>query len=73
MLPPKLCEHLCSLNSGKDSFVFTIEWEMDLSGNVYNIWMGKAIINSCVKMSYNLVQEMIDNTFDENCETFGPL
>ena len=55
MLPPKLCEYLCSLNPGKDSLTYTIEWEMDLEGTIYNVWIGRSIINSCVKLSYNLV------------------
>ena len=66
MLPPKLCEHLCSLNAGKDSLTYTVEWEMNIQGEVFNVWVGKSIINSCVKMSYNLVQEMIEGKFDAN-------
>lgn len=32
MLPPLLCEELCSLNPGVERFAFSVEWELDAKG-----------------------------------------
>ena len=60
MLPRLLCEELCSLNPSEDRLSFSVVWKMDDSGNIQDEWMGKGLIRSRVKLSYEHAQEMID-------------
>lgn len=64
MLPRLLCEQLCSLQPGDPRFAFSIVWEMDENGHIYKEWAGRSIINSCAKLAYPMVQQMIDGCFD---------
>ncbi|XP_020589483.1 DIS3-like exonuclease 2 isoform X2 [Phalaenopsis equestris] len=64
MLPPYLSEELCSLLPGEDRLTFSIIWDIDLSGKIINRWIGRSIINSCCKLSYDFVQAVIDKSFD---------
>lgn len=61
MLPRVLCEKLCSLNPGEDKLTFSVEWLITEDGEILQEWFGKSIINSCVKLSYELAQDMIDS------------
>ena len=61
MLPRLLCEELCSLNPNEDRLSFSVVWKMDGNGVVQDEWMGKGIIRSRVKLSYEHAQEMIDD------------
>lgn len=65
MLPRVLCEHLCSLNPGTERLAMSIMWDVDSEGKVSNIWAGRTIIRSCVKLSYKIAQNIID-TFDSS-------
>ncbi|OAE33868.1 hypothetical protein AXG93_1921s1150 [Marchantia polymorpha subsp. ruderalis] len=66
MLPPLLCEELCSLNPGVDRLAFSVMWSMDSSGNVLDQWIGRTIICSCAKLTYGHAQEMIDNSLSSS-------
>jgi protein SSD1 len=63
MLPPQLSS-LCSLEPGADrlsiSVVFTVSLEEDNLGTVNDIWMGRSVIQSKAKLSYDLVQSIIE-------------
>ncbi|XP_053204066.1 DIS3-like exonuclease 2 [Panonychus citri] len=62
MLPRVLCECLCSLNPGEDKLTFSVIWTMDEEGNTYGEpWFGRSIIQSCVKLSYEIAQDMVDD------------
>ena len=61
MLPRLLCEELCSLNPDEDRLTFSVVWKMDSNGVIQDEWMGKGVIRSRVKLSYEHAQEMIDN------------
>ena len=69
MLPRVLCEKLCSLNPGEDKLTFSVVFNVDQDGEILNdrkeIWFGRTIINSCIKLSYELAQDMIDEPFRE--------
>lgn len=60
MLPRLLCEELCSLNPGVDRLAVSIIWDMTEEGDIQDMWIGKTIICSCAKLSYPMVQEMIE-------------
>ncbi|KAG0481919.1 hypothetical protein HPP92_010003 [Vanilla planifolia] len=64
MLPPKLSQGLCSLLPGEDRLAFSITWDIDHSGKIVDRWMGQSIISSCCKLSYDFVQDIIDQSFD---------
>jgi DIS3-like exonuclease 2 len=64
MLPRLLCEQLCSLQPGDPKFAFSIVWEVDADGHIYREWAGRSIINSCAKLAYPMVQQMIEGCFD---------
>lgn len=76
MLPRKLCDDLCSLKPGKDRLTYSVVWEMSPTGEILKEWIGRSMINSCIKLSYQHAQDMIENperTWDksEHPELFG--
>jgi len=64
MLPRKLCEEYCSLNTMGDKFAFTVEWEMDEKGHIKKEWFGQTVIRSQCKMAYAHAQAIIDDEFN---------
>uniref|UniRef100_A0A8D0H848 DIS3-like exonuclease 2 n=1 Tax=Sphenodon punctatus TaxID=8508 RepID=A0A8D0H848_SPHPU len=61
MLPRLLCEELCSLNPMKDRLTFSVMWKLTPDGKILDEWFGRTIICSCVKLSYDHAQTMIEN------------
>ncbi|XP_051129384.1 DIS3-like exonuclease 2 isoform X2 [Andrographis paniculata] len=64
MLPSVLSDNLASLNPGIDKLAFSIFWDINSAGEVLDRWIGRTIIQSCCKLSYDHAQQMIDDTFD---------
>ncbi|KAF7730590.1 hypothetical protein EC973_001972 [Apophysomyces ossiformis] len=62
MLPGTLSEELCSLHPGVDRLAFSVIWQMDPFGKVLDTWMGRTIINSRAKLSYEDAQSVIDGS-----------
>ncbi|KAI8980422.1 hypothetical protein BDB01DRAFT_724964 [Pilobolus umbonatus] len=60
MLPPLLCEELCSLNPGVERLAFSVIWKMDSTGNIKDTWFGKTVIKSCAKLAYEDAQCVIE-------------
>jgi DIS3-like exonuclease 2 len=63
MLPPILCEELCSLNPNVDRLAFSCIWRMKVDGELCKdtpIWFGKSVIRSCAKLDYATAQRMVD-------------
>ncbi|KAG8198903.1 hypothetical protein JTE90_015115 [Oedothorax gibbosus] len=65
MLPRLLCDNLCSLNPNQDRLTFSVLWEMSPDGQICNQWIGRSIINSCAKLSYEHAQSMIENPIND--------
>lgn len=61
MLPRLLCDNLCSLHPGQDKLTFSVVWEITPNCEIVNEWFGRSVINSCIKMSYEHAQDMIEN------------
>ncbi|XP_053316873.1 DIS3-like exonuclease 2 isoform X2 [Spea bombifrons] len=61
MLPRLLCEELCSLNPMTDRLTFSVIWKMTPQGQILDEWFGRTVICSCVKLSYDHAQSMIEN------------
>lgn len=64
MLPPLLSENLGSLNPGVERLAFSIFWDINLSGEVLDRWIGRTIMRSCCKLSYEHAQDIIDGKYD---------
>ncbi|XP_019182219.1 PREDICTED: DIS3-like exonuclease 2 isoform X2 [Ipomoea nil] len=64
MLPPLLSENLGSLNPGVDRLAFSIFWDINPAGEVLDRWIGRTIIRSCCKLSYEHAQDIINDKFD---------
>ena len=62
MLPPILCEQLCSLNPNVDRLAFSCIWIMNKDGSLSEkpVWYGRSVIRSCAKLDYPTAQRMID-------------
>lgn len=69
MLPARLCEDLCSLNSNQDKCAFSAIWQMDPEGNIVDEWFGKTVIKNCSKMSYDIAQLMLEGKITNTFET----
>ncbi|XP_078063832.1 DIS3-like exonuclease 2 isoform X2 [Mustelus asterias] len=61
MLPRLLCEELCSLNPMQDKLTFSVIWKLTPEGKILSQWYGRTVIRSCVKLSYNHAQSMIED------------
>ncbi|XP_058611115.1 DIS3-like exonuclease 2 isoform X1 [Onychostoma macrolepis] len=60
MLPRLLCEELCSLNPLTDRLTFSVIWKLSPEGKILREWFGRTVICSCIKMSYDHAQSMIE-------------
>ncbi|KAF2291431.1 hypothetical protein GH714_024017 [Hevea brasiliensis] len=72
MLPPLLSENLGSLNPGEDRLAFSIFWDLNSVGEILDHWIGRTVIRSCCKLSYELALDMVDGMIsEETCDTLG--
>ncbi|XP_054889759.1 DIS3-like exonuclease 2 [Poeciliopsis prolifica] len=60
MLPRLLCEELCSLNPLTDRLTFSVIWKLTPEGKILDEWFGRSVMHSCVKLSYNDAQRLIE-------------
>lgn len=60
MLPRLLCEELCSLNPLTDRLTFSVIWKLSPDGKILSEWFGRSVICSCIKLSYDHAQSMIE-------------
>lgn len=61
MLPGYLTTQLCSLRSSEDHLAFSVLWEMDDDGNIYDVKFTKSVIHSVASLTYDEAQIMLDN------------
>lgn len=59
MLPEKLSNNLCSLRPNEDRLAYSVVVEMDEEGKIYKEWIGRTIIHSDRRFSYEEAQEVI--------------
>ncbi|XP_057486707.1 DIS3-like exonuclease 2 isoform X1 [Actinidia eriantha] len=64
MLPSLLSNNLGSLNPGVDRLAVSIFWDINLTGEIMDQWIGPTVIRSCCKLSYENAQDIIDGLFD---------
>ena len=68
MIPHVLSNGMCSLNEGEDRLTLTCEMEFDEKGNIVNYDIYRSIINSHKRMTYTLVQSIIDDDTNNQCD-----
>lgn len=60
MLPPALSEELCSLAPGEERLAFSVVLTLTKETKVIKTWFGKTVIKSAAKLSYEMVQGVLD-------------
>ena len=71
MLPPRLASDICSLSPGEDRFTVSVVFKVNLeSGHVVDedAWIGKAIIKSAGKLTYDEVDTVIRGNGEEQLQ-----
>ncbi|KAJ4814037.1 DIS3-like exonuclease 2 [Rhynchospora pubera] len=63
MLPKELSQGCATLSPGLDRLAMSVIWDFDSNGNILDRWIGRSVIFSCCKLSYDLVQDVIDTGF----------
>ncbi|MBS1780507.1 MAG: ribonuclease R [Bacteroidetes bacterium] len=60
MLPERLSNELCSLRPDEDKYTFSAIFTINKQGKVKDYWLGKTIIRSQRRFTYEEVQEIIE-------------
>src|ERR1700759_904925 len=61
MLPEAISNVLCSLRPNEDKYTFSAVFEMNTKGEVKKSWIGKTLIHSDHRFTYEDVQQVIEN------------
>jgi len=62
MLPEQISNVLCSLRPGEEKLTFSAVFIMNKKGQVKDSWIGKTVIHSDHRFTYEDVQEIIDGS-----------
>ncbi len=62
MLPERLSNELCSLRPNEDKYTFSAIFEVNKQGKVKDYWLGRTIIRSVRRYTYEEAQEIIEGT-----------
>ena len=65
MLPERISNELCSLRPNEDKFTFSAIFEINNKGQVKNHWLGKTLIHSNHRFTYEDVQKVIETNEGE--------
>ena len=60
MLPERISNELCSLRPHEDKLTFSAIFQINLKGNVKDFWLGKTVIHSDHRFTYEDVQHIIE-------------
>lgn len=60
MLPERISNELCSLRPHEDKYTFSVIFQMDNHANVKHHWIGRTLIHSNHRFTYEEVQEIIE-------------
>lgn len=61
MLPEKISNELCSLRPHEDKMSFSAVFQMNKSAEIKEFWIGKTVIHSDHRFTYEDVQEIIES------------
>lgn len=73
MLPHKLSNGICSLNPNADRLALSCTMEIDKKGNVVNHKIAKSVIRSDRRMTYHIVNEILENDNAEYKDEYSDL
>jgi ribonuclease R len=62
MLPEHLSNFLCSLRPNEDKYAFSAIFKINRQGKVRDYWLGRTVIRSDRRFTYEEVQEIIEGT-----------
>ena len=68
MLPEKISNELCSLRPHEDKFTFSCVFEIERSGKIKKHWIGRTLIHSNHRFTYEDVQTIIEIKSGTYCE-----
>ncbi len=68
MLPEKLSNNICSLKPNEDRLCFATIFKVDSSYNIIDFWIGRTIINSDKRYTYDEAQIVIDGNVNNTNE-----
>ncbi len=60
MLPERISNELCSLRPNEDKLTFSAVFQINQKGHVKDFWLGKTVIHSNHRYTYEDVQEIIE-------------
>jgi DIS3-like exonuclease 2 len=63
ILPQELSQGCATLSPGLGRLTISVMWDVDSNGNILDRWIGRSVIFSCCKLSYDIVQDVIDADF----------
>ena len=70
MLPRELSNGICSLNEGVDRLTLSCSMEIDKKGNVIFVDVYKGVINVTKRMTYEIVQKILDGSNDKEIKEY---
>ena len=68
MLPERLSNELCSLRPNEDKYTFSVIFVINKAGKIKDHWIGKTLIHSDRRFSYEQVQEIIEGAAGDHAE-----
>jgi ribonuclease R len=68
MLPEKISNELCSLRPNEDKLTFSAVFEMNGEGEILSTWIGRTIIHSARRYTYDEAQKIIEGGEDKHKE-----
>lgn len=68
MLPERLSNELCSLRPNEEKYTFSAVFEMTVEGKIRSYWLGRTVIKSQRRFTYEEVQEMIEGANGDHKE-----
>lgn len=60
MLPERISNELCSLRPKEDKYTFSAVFKINENGHVKDIWLGRTVIHSNHRFTYEDVQQIIE-------------
>jgi len=61
MLPERLSNGICSLKPNEDRLAFSVVFNINKEGEIFDTWFGKTIIHSDKRFTYEQAQEIIES------------
>ncbi len=68
MLPERISNELCSLRPNEDKFTFAAVFQMNGKGEVKQYWLGRTVIHSDHRYTYEDVQEIVETKHGKHKE-----